>query len=123
MSDAIKTAEKAFSPEAPRFMALEFTDPPVTALVELRRADHRSFASTRLPTHADVVVMAANGGAADLRDLDLKKLGAEGLLDVIAKTLPTAHAAGLKGDDAALLGGMVVNAAAARHVSRNLEAL
>lgn len=123
MADASDIIAKVFKPEAVRFMALEFTDPPATALVEVRRADHHSFEATRLPTHADVTVYADNGGSADLRDLDLKQLGADGLLDVIARTLPAAHASGLKRDEAAIMGQMIVNAAAARHVSRNLEAI
>ena len=122
MSDANDTIAKVFSPEAARFLALEFTDPPATALVEVRRADHSGFETTRVPTHCDVVVFSDNGGSADIRDLDLKQLGAEGLLDVIARTLPQAHVSGIKGDHAALLGQMIVNAAAARHVSRNFEA-
>lgn len=118
----IATAQKALSPEAPRFLALELDEPPVTALVEVKRADHSSFESTRAPTHADVTVFADNGGATRLDGLDLKLLGAAGLLDAIAAALPQAHAAGLKGDDAAIMGRMIVDAAAARHLARNFEA-
>lgn len=123
MNDASKAIEQAFSADAPRFLALDLTEPPATLLVEIKRADHSSFKATRIPTHADATIYAANGGSASLGDLDLKALGVTGVLDAIVRALPVAHAAGLKGDDAALLGGMIVNAAAARHVSRNMEPL
>lgn len=121
--DAIKQIERIYAHDAPRFLALEFDDPPAATLVEVKRGDFGSFEGTALPTHAVIQVIAGNGGRADLGTLDLKTVSADALLEAIAAGLPVAHAAGLKGDDAALLGGMIRDAAMARHLTRNIAGL
>jgi hypothetical protein len=118
---AIDTVKKVYQFDAPRFAALEFTDPSVTVLAEIRRSNHDSFESTVMPTDADLTVLAANGGAAEIKGVDLKAAGPEELLDIIAAALSTAHAAGLHDENAALFGKMMIDAATARHLVRNLE--
>jgi hypothetical protein len=118
---AIDTVKKVYQFDAPRFLALDFNDPPATALAEIRRSSFDSFESTVMPTHADLTVLAANGGAAEIKGVSLKSTSPEELLDMIINALPTAHAAGLQGDTAELLGKMMIDAATARHLVRNLE--
>lgn len=117
----LDTLKRIFDFNAPPFMALDLVQPEVTALVSVKRGSHADFEATATPTHADIEILAPNGGRAMIAGLDLKALGPEDLLDVITKALPQAKSVGVMGQDADLLGPMMVAAYSARHLAKNLE--